>query len=686
MEDGILCVVSLRYSFVPARDRAACEAAAERGPAPAGRRRAVACLHNMRTLAGAAWLAFLAALRAQAGVDWKPVNAEELCLKSPRVDKDAAAEIIFKEIRIEFKNGEEDVSEYARIKIFSDRGREQATVSVPYFDKDKIREASGRTTKPGGATQAIAADGIFDRTVIKANGHKIKVTSLTLPNVEAGDVIEYYWRAKKPLHAHERIEIQADIPSERVRVVFKNATPAIGVHWVFIDLPEPVQHFSDETSLEFTDLAGIHDEPLMPPEDMAHGWILFVCRGRFQESETDALSEYLKKYLKSGGDLRRTALEITRDAASDEGKLRNAYEYCQNRIKRVGEDPVVEDFVRGKQNHTPEDTLKRGIGTGSDIDALFVALARAAGFEARWTTVPDGEMVTYDRNAMEDMYFFRTHNVAVRVGGQWRFFDPATRQLPFGMLRWQEEGQPALIVDESTRSVELTHTPTTTASASACNHVGMLRLDADGTLEGDIHIGYTGHMALEKRQKMINQGEQQWQKNFTDDIRTRWKGADVSDLRIEKRDDPGKPLLVIMHLRIPGYASRTGKRLFLQPAIFQAGTAPVLAAKTRQQPVYFHYSWAEDDQYSIELPAGYLLDSADVPMPIVAEGLHMRYEVHASAGESKLAYRRSLSFGPGGWMIVPAEQYKGLKSAMDAVQKSDDHTIVLKQAAPGVSR
>src|SRR5579862_7154555 len=96
MEDGILCVVSLIYSFVPARDRAACEAAAERGPAPAGRRRAVACLHNMRTLAGAAWLAFLAALRAQAGVDWKPVNAEELCLKSPRVDKDAAAEIIFK--------------------------------------------------------------------------------------------------------------------------------------------------------------------------------------------------------------------------------------------------------------------------------------------------------------------------------------------------------------------------------------------------------------------------------------------------------------------------------------------------------------------------------------------------------------------------------------------------------------
>lgn len=186
---------------------------------------------------------------------------------------------------------------------------------------------------------------------------------------------------------------------------------------------------------------------------------------------------------------------------------------------------------------------------------------------------------------------------------------------------------------------------------------------------------------------MSDQGEREWQKKFADDIRNRWKGAEVSDLRIEHRDDLDKPLSVLLHLCIPGYASRTGKRLFLQPAIFEAGAASIFTAKTREQPVYFHYSRTEEDEYSIELPSGYVLDNADVPSPFSVNGLHLRYEVHASViGGSKLIYRRNLSFGQGGSMIVSTDEYKGLKSVMDVVQESDDHTLALKQAAPEGSR
>jgi len=209
-------------------------------------------------VAGAACLALLAAPCAHARVDWKPVDAEALSLKAPLVDKDAPAEILFKEIRIEFKADVVEISEYARIKVFSDRGREQGTVSVPHFDKDKIREVSGRTTKPSGATQELAADSIFDRTVVKANGHKVKLASFALPKVEAGDVIEYRWRARSALRMYERIEIQAEIPTERVRVVFKNTVVGLGVHWVGLyQAPRACQ------ARVSRDLAGIR-EPAWP--------------------------------------------------------------------------------------------------------------------------------------------------------------------------------------------------------------------------------------------------------------------------------------------------------------------------------------------------------------------------------------------------------------------------------------
>jgi hypothetical protein len=630
-----------------------------------------------------AWLALLGALCAHAAVDWKPVDASELSLKAPRVDKDAPAEILFREVRIEFKSDGVYKSEYARIKVFTDPGREQGTVSVPYFDKDKIREASGRTTKPNGSTQELAKDAIFDRTVVKANAHKLKVASFALPNVEAGDVIEYSWRARNELRAHERIEIQAEIPSERVRVVFQNAVDALLVHWIYLNLPNPDERVSGETSMEFANLPGIHKEPLMPPEDMAHGWMLFICRGRYQTSFSEVPFEILKKQLKTGRNLRRVAQEVAANAPSDEDKLRNLYAYCQSRIRKAGEDAGAEELSQRKENRDPEDTLKAGMGTGLDIDSLFVALARAVGLEARWSTLPDAGEIIYDRITMEDPYFLRAYDVAVRVGGLWRFFDPATHQLPFGALRWQEEGQPAMLMDEQAGQAQWSHTPVTPAAASASKHFAKLQLAADGTLEGDVHIGYTGHYALEERQKMAEQGEREWQKKFADGLRNRWKGAEVSDLRVEHRDELGKPLLVLLHLRVPGYASRTGKRLFLQPAIFRAGAAPLFAAKTRQQPVYFHYSWSEDDQYIFDLPAGYSLDSADVPSPIVTNGINLRYEVHASvSGASQLAYHRSLSCGRGGPMVVPVEQYPGLKTVMDAVQESDDHTLALKQTTP----
>jgi transglutaminase-like putative cysteine protease len=632
-----------------------------------------------------AWLALLAVPCAHAGVDWKPVAAEELSLKAPRVDKDAPAEILSKEIRIEFKSDGVHLSEYARIKVFTDPGREQATVSVPYFDKDKIREASGRTTKPNGSTQELAKDALFDRTVVKASGYKVKVASFALPNVEAGDVIEYSWRAKNELRKYERLEIQDEIPSERVRVMFKNSVAGIQVDWVYLNLPKPDQHASQETSFEFENLPGIHQEPLMPPEESAYGWMLFICRGEYQPPYIQ--SDFLQKQLKTSGNLRRAALEITGKASSDEERLRNLYEYCQHRIRKAGEDPGTEDIAHRKENRDPDDTLKAGTGTGLDIDSLFVALARAAGFDARWAILPDGGQVIYDENTMQDPYFRRAYDVGVVFGSHWRFFDPATHQLPFGALRWEEEGQPATLIDERGPKVEWARTPVTPAAFSASKHFGRLQLAADGTLEGDVHIGYTGHFALEKRRKITEQGEREWEKTFSDDIRNRWKGAEVSDLRIGQRDNLDKPLLVLLHLRVPGYASRTGKRLFLQPALFRAGVPPVFTAKTRHQPVYFHYSWSEDDQYIFDLPAGYTLESADTPAPIVTNGISLKYEVHAGVlGSSQLTYRRTLSLGNGGHMVVPIEEYTGLKTVMDAVQQSDDHTLALKQAAQEVAR
>jgi hypothetical protein len=634
------------------------------------------------------WLAVLVVPCAHAKINWKAVDAEALSQKAPLVDKDAPAEILFREILLDFSDTSITISEYARIKIFNERGLEQANVSVPYVDKDKIREASGRTIKPNGSIQEAGADSIFKRTVIKAGGRKLNVATLALPGVEPGDIIEYYWKVKNPLGAYERIDVQAEIPSQRVRLATRNVPLWLNAQWVRVNLAGSYKSDLGETSFEFTNLPAIHREPLMPPDDAVRGWMLIICRRNLAPSDDLQLMESLKIQLKGGGNIRRAAQEIVGNATSEDDKLRKIYEYCHDRIKRVGEDADSLEALAYKENHDLEDTLKRGTGTGADIDRLFIALARAAGFDACWARLPDGGQLIHDEVTMTDPYFFRAFDVGIRLAtGRWRFFEPAGRQLPFGLLRWQEEGQVAVVINDVSRRVSWVTTPVAPANESACNRVGLLRLGTDGTLEGDIHIGYTGHLAVEKRQELADRGEEEWKKVFSDGIRNRWKGAEAGDVRIAQRDLLGKPLLVQFHLRLPGYASRSGKRVFLQPSIFDAGATPWFTDAKREYPVYFHFSWSEQDEYSIELPPGQVLENAEMPELVSAGDIPVHYQTRASvAGGSRLLYRRAFSFGRGGSTLIPVAQYTSLKSAMDRVQENDNQTLVLKQAAAEAAR
>src|ERR1700704_1664464 len=87
---------------------------------------------------------------AFAGDDWLPVDPAHLALKAPVVEKDADAEAIFWEVRVEDEvDGSTPrtvLTHYIRIKIFTERGREsQSKIDITYVDGNKISDIAGRT-------------------------------------------------------------------------------------------------------------------------------------------------------------------------------------------------------------------------------------------------------------------------------------------------------------------------------------------------------------------------------------------------------------------------------------------------------------------------------------------------------------------------------------------------------------
>ena len=85
----------------------------------------------------------------------------------------------------------------------------------------------------------------------------------------------------------------------------------------------------------------------------------------------------------------------------------------------------------------------------------------------------------------------------MRVGEEWQFFSPAEMYTTFGMLGWPEEGQDALITDAK----EPIWTPRQSRRRKVLGEAdGKFRLLEDGTLEGDVRIEYTGHLAFDKKE------------------------------------------------------------------------------------------------------------------------------------------------------------------------------------------
>jgi hypothetical protein len=305
-------------------------------------------------------------------------------------------------------------------------------------------------------------------------------------------------------------------------------------------------------------------------------------------------------------------------------------------------------------------------------------MAIASGFDVRLAMMPDRSDKFFDPNFPDD-YFLRDFAIGVRVGTEWRFYDPARAYVPFGMLGWGQEGQKALLTDP--KEPVFVPTQMSEPAKSLQKRTAKLRLKEDGSLEGDVRIEYTGHLADERKEYDDDDSPNQREETLREALK-RMGTVELSGIKIENVTDPVKPFSYSFHIRVPGYAQRTGKRLFIQPAFFQRGIKPQFGTSERKYDLYFHFPWAEDDTVEIDLPEGYALDNADRPEPFTVSGVS-KYDVNIGVTKDAktLFYRRTFHFGEGGNLFFPKSSYAQLKAVFDALHDRDNHTITLKQVA-----
>ena len=646
-------------------------------------------------LAGSA-AALAAPLTAQL-MPWKPVDPAELASRTPKVEKDADAEALLLEVRLlDEASGSVDPEAlkyvYARIKIYTQRGKErESTISVDVENGETITDLSARTIKPDGSIIELEKDSIFSSVAVKTSGYKVHVKKFVMPGVEVGSIIEYRYR----ITATDNISwgwfyVQQEIPIQVARfhvhpLAYKMWTPVMHMLPFNCENKPWSREANDYTGVEYRNVPAFKEEPHMPPEKEARGWMFIYYTETNQSADkywswySGRVGAYYSPWMKPSRAVKEKAAALTSDARTPYERLKRLYDYCRSTIKNIdhpGSGYTAEQRKDWKENKTSDDTLRQGAGKRRDINLLFGALAQAAGFEAQFAEMPNRNHMFF-RPDYVNGYFMRATDVAVRVDGKWQFFDPGGTYIPFGMLSWGEEGEPVLVGGGKAGFVT---TPLTDAPKSAEIRKGAFRLSADGTLEGTVRKEITGHRAEELREAIAGQTAAEREDDFKKELKAQLNTTDFSDYKIENADDPDKPLVVTYKLRVPGYATRTGKRLFFQPAFFETGVAAPFTASVRKFAICFHYPWSESDAVSIEIPEGFDLDNADAPSSLNF-GAPGKYEVKLSVSSDrrKIIYTREFAFGYQGSIAYQVDAYKQIKQIFDVIHQRDNHALTLKQ-------
>ena len=636
--------------------------------------------------------ALAATLPLRADLAWLAVTAEERAATASTIQPDAGAEILYRLKQIDDSEYQSPFTDdYMRIKVYNQAGVESlAKVDIPYDQNtESIKSIAARIIKPDGRIIDVERKAFYDREVVKSGDLRLHVRSFSFPTLEPGSIVEYKWTTTADTNIFaRRLDFASDMPTRHVVFMIKPLPiPDYSTNAYFNQCGDikPSRDTDGFSTYEMRNVPPVADEPDMPPENDTRPWMAFyplkhTGSGDFWANYATDISDPLEKRLrKTSKDIRDTAAQITHAATTDEQRLALLCDYCRANILNFdyilpqgGLDPKL----RAKQNRSPDEIIKTKLASKTDMQAVFIALARAAGFNARAAFCADRSVGLF-RRKLYYAGFLPDPLVAVKLGDAWRYYDPAHCLVQSGKLRWQNAQSAVLILQP--RGIEWAVTPAPAPEDSLVKRTGTFRLNEEGTLLGDVRIDYTGIAETDAREDFYQQTEQKIEKIIRNRLQSRLPNAEVSDVSAINADDPLKPFSLTYSVKIPGYAENTGQRLFLQPAFFEKGLGAMFTAATRASNISFHYPINQKDDVTIAIPPWMKIEEGSAPESL-GETDWGKFLVKLSfrKSDTTLLYSRELVFS---MTDISAKGYTPLKNIFDKIHLSDAHTLTLHAGA-----
>lgn len=597
---------------------------------------------------------------------------------------------------------------YARIKVLTDKGKDLATVNIPYERSQfKITNVEGRTIHPDGTVYKLTTKP-EDLMTSKSGDQVLARKVFTLPNVTVGSILEYryqiryddshlsspFWEIQRDYYVHKAHyaftpfenfmpHAQAMNSSTVVTDAKGNAVNTL-VWWYNLPKGVTVVQGMKDYSVDVSDVPPAPDEEYMPPiQSLLYKVFFYYSARNAQEYWANAAKNWSKdvdKFAETSGTIKAAVAGIVLPSDSEQVKAEKLYKAVQaldntdyTRAKSASEMKAL----KMKVARHAEDTWKQKSGSSDDIAMLYLAMARAAGLTAFAMRVVDRNHAIFDPSLMDTGQFDDTL-VLVGIGGKGVLLDPGEKMCSFGQVSWTHSEAGGM--RQSAKEAGFERTPGQSYTDNTLTRSGDVTLDSNGGMTAYFSYTMRGQEAMRWRQTAIEENADDLKKDFDKWVQpTMPQGVEAHIDHFLGLDDPSVNLIAIVKAK-GTLGTALPKRLLLPGVFFESrGREPFVKEAQRLEPVDMHYAEETTDEVTYHLPAGYEVEGAPQDVNDLWKG-HAQYILKSQTGTGQITVDRLLARA---FDLVKADEYQDLRGFYQKAAAADGSELVLTQEPTG---
>jgi hypothetical protein len=531
----------------------------------------------------------------------------------------------------------------------------------------------------------------MDQTVVKAHGLKVLEETFTMPDVQTGSVIEYKYRLKWDPHYLFRSTwvITTSLFTRQIHCVLNPFANPYGEGWIVLyqwqnppGNTRPSATKDGKIHYDAQNVPGMPDEEFRPPDKAIEGRVdLFYT----QSATTDPVKYWkeankdwngsLEAFVKRSSAIRDEANKVAPASDPPETRLRKLYARAQQIRNLSAETEKTTQEIKTeklKDNKSAEDVLKNGYGWTDDVNYFFLALARAAGFDASSVRVSDRASDFFNSHILDRRLFEDEEVILVKLNGQDVYLDPASPHTAFGQLEWDETGVTGLVLNGQGGTFVTTTPPT--SEGAVISRTATLQLGNDGWLRGKLTVSFNGEQARIRRRNADTKDDADRTKTLSDEV-TAWLPPGTTLTLTNQPDWAGSedPLNAEFDVRMRPVGSLAGHIALLSENIFSDGDLPRFDHPQRTYPIYFDYPWEVHDDVTLTLPL--TLVAADPPAPINMPSPFGIYQLSCTKQPGALHFQRVVTLHG---FYYPLQYYGDLRTYFDEVRNGDQQKVMLR--------